>query len=175
MEPRQPQSMPRCLQLYCEFEQRFHTILLRLSGFGLAAISCISMYQILARFVFSTPNSWTEVLARTVMIWMIFLALPAVFSNGSLVAFDFFAKLVRGRGRQLVTVCIALVNASTLMIIIWFGVRMAARVSGQTMAGLEAVNANMAWGYSALPVGALLALPGVLAWLCKSLYDEQSS
>ncbi len=167
-------AMPQLIDSFVRFEKRFHDALLRISGFGLAAISCISFYQILARFVLAMPNSWTEVLARTVMIWMIFLALPAVFSNGSLVAFDFFARALRGKTRQGLTVLIGVINLYTLAVILWFGVRMADRVSGQAMAGLEFLNASMAWGYSALPAGALLAIPGVLAWLAKSLYAEQS-
>jgi TRAP-type C4-dicarboxylate transport system permease small subunit len=51
----------------------------------------------------------------------------------------------------------------------WFGWEMAVRVRFQEMAGLEI---SMAWGYAAIPIGAVFAMVGVVAHFLDRRSEE---
>jgi len=43
----------------------------------LALMSVITFWQVLTRFVLERPSIWSEVTARSLMIWMVYLGLVA--------------------------------------------------------------------------------------------------
>ena len=45
----------------------------------LATISCLGLWQVIARFVFSQPSTWTEESMRRLLIWMVMLGVVAAF------------------------------------------------------------------------------------------------
>jgi len=47
-----------------------------------AAISALIFYQVVARYLFNSPPSWTEELARFAMIWMVYLGFVVTFQRG---------------------------------------------------------------------------------------------
>ena len=49
----------------------------------LAIISCLGMWQVLARFVFSQPTTWTEESMRRLLIWMVMLGAMIGVRDGS--------------------------------------------------------------------------------------------
>ncbi len=46
------------------------------------AISVLIFYQVVARYAFNSPPSWTEELSRFAMIWMVYLGLVVTFHRG---------------------------------------------------------------------------------------------
>jgi TRAP-type C4-dicarboxylate transport system permease small subunit len=146
-------------------------IFLRVEGainrlIGHAASACLvvaavsAFYQVVTRFVFEQPSTWSEALTRTCLIWMVFLGITIAFRHGALVAIDLAYRSVSGRLQSLLQGFITLASISLLGVILWFGIQMTWRVRFQTLAGLEV---PIAWAYAALPVGALFSLLAVIA------------
>lgn len=121
----------------------------------LAALACVAMWQVVARFLLHVPQSWSEVLARTMMIWTAFLALGGSYQRGLMISVDLLHRSVPVRWRRGLEALVFVVNVVVLGTLIWNGILMAQRVAGQTLAG---VNISIAWGYAAIPVGCSIAL-----------------
>lgn len=126
----------------------------------LAVISCLGMWQVIGRFVFSQPSTWTEESMRRLLIWMVMLGVVAAFRQGALVSVDLMLRLSKGSWRKTVRGIITAVNLSFLGVVIYFGIDLVTRVRFQTFASMDL---SMGWAYAALPVGAILGVVAVIA------------
>lgn len=126
----------------------------------LAVISCLGMWQVIARFVFSQPSTWTEEIMRRLLIWMVMLGVVVALRQGALISVDLMLRVSRGAWRHTVRWIITTVNLTFFAVVLWFGVDLVWRVRFQTFASLEL---SMAWAYAAIPVGALLGLLATVA------------
>lgn len=142
----------------------------------LALMSCVTFYQVLTRFIFENPSTWSEVTARSLMIWMVYLGLVAVLRAGALIAIDLIFEVVPAAVRRVLSAVLAAVTLCVLGVMIWYGTAMAWRVSGQTLAGLTdpltGKSISIGLVYAAIPVGAALSVIAVLARLAEELRGE---
>jgi len=135
----------------------------------LAVISALGLWQVLARFVFSQPSTWTEESMRRLLIWMVMLGVVVAFRRGALVSVDLMLRVSSGWWQQVVRWVITLTALAYLSVLVWFGVNLVTRVRFQTFASMEL---SMGWAYAALPVGAVLALLAVVANHLDPLNEE---
>ena len=126
----------------------------------LGTISVLGLYQVLIRFVFNQPSSWTEEIIGRLLIWTVALGVVAAFRQGALVSVDVMLRWSRGRWRQAVRLIILIVTATFLGLLAWVGYDLAWRIRFQTFAS---VPISISWAYLALPVGATFSLLAVLA------------
>jgi TRAP-type C4-dicarboxylate transport system permease small subunit len=138
----------------------------------LAVISCLGMWQVVSRFVFSQPSTWTEESMRRLLIWMVMLGVVAALRQGALVSVDLMLRLSRGAWRTTVRTLISAVNLAFLGVVLYFGIDLVSRVRFQTFASMEL---SMGWAYGALPVGALLGIVAVIAHHLDPQDDELST
>lgn len=133
-------------------------------GCVLMALVCVlGMWQVLTRFVFSQPSSWTEEVMRRLLVWCVMAGVVAAFRRGALVSVDLALRCSRGALRTVLRAGIAAVSLAFLGVLLWYGTDLAWRVRFQSFASLEL---SMAWAYAALPVGAALSMLAVVAqWL----------
>lgn len=126
----------------------------------LALISCLGMWQVVTRFVFSQPSVWTEEIMRRLLIWMVMLGSVVAVRKGALVSVDLMLRLSSGTWLRFVRGVITAVHLAFFGVLLWFGTDLVYRVRFQTFASMEL---SMAWAYAAVPVGALLAICATLA------------
>ena len=158
------------LQLFLSVERQ--TTRLALLGAVLMLIVSVTLgfYQVMTRFVFDAPSTWSEVISRSAMIWCVFLGAAAGFRGGFMMSVEVIYKLVPGRRliwlEGLIAACCALV----LFVLIYFGTAMTLRVQSQMLSGLEV---SIAWAYAAMPVGASFALIAVVARLLAQAAGQE--
>lgn len=133
---------------------------LNLACLMLAVITALGLWQVLARFVFSQPSTWTEESMRRLLIWTVMLGVVVAFRRGALVSVDLMVRLASGTWQTVVRSVITGSSLLFLGVLVWFGVQLVWRVRFQTFASMEL---SMAWAYAAFPVGAALACVAVLA------------
>lgn len=133
----------------------------------LVAMVCVSFYQVVTRFVFSQPSTWSEVTSRSLQIWMVYLGLVAAFRTGSLMSVDMLQRLAPKRLELVVICAIAGLNLGVLAVMFWYGWDMAARVRFQRLAGVDnpfsGGSISIALVYAAIPIGAALSMIAVAA------------
>jgi len=135
----------------------------------LAIICVLGMWQVLSRFVFSQPSTWTEEAMRRMLIWCVMLGIVVAFRRGALVSVDLMLRTSRGWWQHFVRWLITLSSFAFLSVLLWFGIDLLWRVRFQTFASMEL---SMAWAYAALPVGAALGLVAVLAHHLDPINEE---
>lgn len=158
--------------LLLALDRRLSGLALNLACLLLALICVLGLWQVLARFVFSQPSTWTEEAMRRLLIWCVMLGVVVAFRRGALVSVDLMLRLSRGWWRQVVRWIITLSSLAFLAVLLWFGIDLAWRVRFQTFASLDL---SMAWAYAALPVGAALGLVAVLAQHLDPMNEELES
>jgi len=154
------------MHIFFAVERRITRTALELAVFALGLVVALTFYQVVTRFVIGHPSTWSEVAARSAMIWMVFLGFAIAFRQGAMIAVDFLMDLSTGRFRRLLLLVVGIASLVFLLLLIWFGTGMTLRVRNQNLAGLSI---SIAWVYAALPTGALLAVPGVISRLIESL------
>lgn len=126
----------------------------------LALAACLGLYQVVTRFIFSEPSTWTEVGIRMSLIWMVLLGTVMAFRQGALVSVDLMYRLSHGTWRKVLRLLITAVTVVFLLVLVVYGTDIAWRVRFQELAGLEI---SISWAYLALPVGSLFSCIAVIA------------
>lgn len=130
----------------------------------------LGFYQVLTRFIFNAPSTWSEVLSRAAMIWCVFLGAAATFRGGYMMAVEVIYKLVPRRmmlGLELVIgICCLLV----LGVLFYQGILMTDRVSRQT---LSALGVSISWAYAAIPAGSAVAMVAVVGRLLAQITGRE--
>jgi TRAP-type C4-dicarboxylate transport system permease small subunit len=126
----------------------------------LAAAACAGLHQVVSRFILQQPSTWSEVLVRVLLIWMVYLGAAGAIRTGALVSVDLLYRKTRGFARRSVEAAVTLCTLAILIILFWYGWDMVNRVRFQNMAGLEI---SMSWAYAAIPVGSAFGILAVIA------------
>lgn len=70
----------------------FNTVMLRsclrAAVVCLVGMTAITLIQVGARYLFSSPFAWPEEVARMLMVWMTFLVIPGAYRDGLLIRLD---------------------------------------------------------------------------------------
>jgi TRAP-type C4-dicarboxylate transport system permease small subunit len=148
------------IRIFLAIEGAVNRLIGHAASIFLVVAAASAFFQVITRFVFEQPSTWSEALTRTCLIWMVFLGITIAFRHGALVAVDLLYRSVSGAWRETLRKFITLNSVVLLGVILWFGVAMTWRVRFQTLAGLEI---SIGWAYAALPVGAFFSLLAVIA------------
>lgn len=134
------------------------------ASLALAIAAILAFAQVILRFVFSAPVSWTDATAQMLIVWMVHLGVAVTMRSGSLVAVDAVRQLAGRRAQPVIDVVAALVTLVFLGNLVWFGLEMVARAAPQNH---PALGISMSWGYAAVPVGAAFSIVAVIARLIE--------
>lgn len=150
------------VELFLRFERVLSRVALIAAVLMLVVSVTTGFYQVLTRFVFNAPSTWSEVVARSSMIWCVFLAAAACFRGGSMMSVEVIYKLIPARRLLLLEAAIALGCLIALAVLVYFGTAMTFRVRNQMLSGL---GVSISWVYAAIPIGAGFSVLAVLARL----------
>ena len=145
---------------FLAIERRLTAIIIVIACLLLGIASALGFYQVLTRFIFGQPSTWSEIAIRLVIIWMVMFGVVVAFREGAQVCVDLMYRL-SGRFQRPLHLLITVITVLFLGVIIWYGIDIAWRVRFQEIAGLEFL--PMSIGYAALPVGASFAILAVIA------------
>lgn len=116
-------------------------------------------WQVVSRYLLGDPSSWTEELARFVLIWIGLLGGAHAYRRRLHLGLDLLAARLGGRARVLQTVVIHGVVAVFAVAVLMIGGVALMRLAGELGQASPALGWPMAAVYAALPVsGALLVL-----------------
>jgi len=124
----------------------------------LALAALLVFYQVFTRFVLGDSAAWSEVLARAIIVWGVFLVLGPAIRHGRMIPIDAIRSLFSPTKLIWLIRMVNIAVLVVLLVLVWFGSKMTLRVIDQQVAMM---NISVAWFYAALPVGSLLAIPGL--------------
>ena len=112
-------------------------------------------YQVLGRYLFNAPPSWSEELARFLQVWIALLASALCIQQSMHLGVDYLLHAIPPRGRAALEVLVHLLVTGFLLLLLVQGVKILDVASVQTS---PAMGINMWYAYLAVPVGAALML-----------------
>jgi TRAP-type C4-dicarboxylate transport system permease small subunit len=137
---------------------------------GLLAIAtAVCFYQVVSRYVFSSPPSWSEEIARYLFVWLTFLGSAIAFRYGAHLALGFTKSLLPVNMHRWVSLVSLGVVAGVLVFVIWQGKEATQFASRQLTPALQL---SMSIPYLAIPVGGFFMLIEVL-WNMLHLWQER--
>lgn len=122
---------------------------------AIALLAGVCLYQVFSRFILEASTVWSEALARTLMVWAVFLGMPIALRKGLAITMSVAAEMAPRRVRAIINAIVVLAIAFTLGIMLLQGVMLLDRISNQRLAGLEV---PIVWAYAAIPTGAAFGL-----------------
>ncbi|MGP1394322.1 MAG: TRAP transporter small permease [Inquilinaceae bacterium] len=132
----------------------------------LIAAAALAFFQVVTRFVFDQPSTWSEVLTRSAMIWSVFLGAAPAFRGGSMIAMEIVQRVLPGLWGKALNLFANGLSLVFFSILFWQGIGMTRRVAGQALAAVEI---SISWVYAALPVGSAFAIIAILACIGREL------
>jgi TRAP-type C4-dicarboxylate transport system permease small subunit len=113
----------------------------------------ITFYQVITRYIFSDPSSWSEEVSRYISVWAIFLGAAIAFRSRSHLGVDYFVTLFSKRMQKGMRATVNIILSVTLVFIFIQGVEITLFVKNQLS---PAMRISMAIPYAAIPTGVLL-------------------
>jgi TRAP-type C4-dicarboxylate transport system permease small subunit len=123
-------------------------------------------YQVLARFVLESPSAWSEAWTRASVIWAVMLGMALAFRQGAMLGVDLLHNLLAPRRARLLEHGVLVIVVAFLGFLVWIGADMTWRVRFQSTPSL---GVSISWIYLSIPIGALLALFGALAYWAEDV------
>lgn len=99
--------------------KRLLNVLENLGGLLLAVMVFLVVYQVIARYIFSSPPAWTEELARYFMIWSTLVISAVLVLDRDHIRMDYFVELLPKNIQKPVN-AVTNVIISILMIALFF-------------------------------------------------------
>jgi len=130
-----------------------------LAGWMFFAIGLMITYEVVVRYVFTSPTIWAEEMAQFFQIWATYLAAAYVLKHRDLIVIDFVLNRLGVVGRRMADTLSLLFIAGFSLVAVYYGVLIAAEsiAMGRATSTMLAVPKWMT--ESAVPIGfGLLAL-----------------
>ena len=131
-----------------------------------AAIVVVVFGQVVSRFVFNAPFSWSEELARYLQVWLIMLGAAACLRKGMHLSVDYAVHALRDSAKRTLSLLSLTGILFFLGVVFVSGVSLIVTTSSQRTPALQI---PMYAVYLAIPVGSLLMLLETVALLMAEL------
>ena len=103
----------------------------------IGALSIITFSQVVARYVFEAPLSWSEELARFLLLWLAMLSSAYAFKIKSHFALQFVTKIVPSKIQKLISVLVPLLVISFLSGFVFYSIKFVLGVKGHLAPALQ--------------------------------------
>ena len=129
----------------------------------LVALTVVVVSQVVARYVLETPLSWSEELARFLLMWLSMLSAAYAFKTGAHFALRILVMQLPKAIRRVVTLLVHVVVVLFFAVLLYYSVVFVAGVSGHLAPALQV---PMELPYASVVVGTALILFEVIrsAW-----------
>jgi TRAP-type C4-dicarboxylate transport system permease small subunit len=159
-------AQPKWLRLLLIIEHWAARLCLICAMCGLCILAILSFSQVILRFGFHNPTSWSDVTVRIVMIWTVLLTVATTFREGVAISSTMLMSKLSGTSMKVLEVLINVAILIFLVIIIFAGTQLVLRTGSQKIAGLSF---SIQWVYLALPFGGSVAALSILTRLIDQL------
>ena len=137
---------------------------------------CSVLWQVISRYVFSSPSSWTEELARFLLIWISLLGAAYAFRNGMHLALDILPQKLSGSAANMLRVAtLALIIIFSAAVLVYGGASLV-QLTWELKQYSAVLGLPMAWVYTVIPAsGLLICLYALMAIRDDSIGKSQTT
>jgi TRAP-type C4-dicarboxylate transport system permease small subunit len=131
-----------------------------------SALCTVLFAQVIARFAFHAPFSWSEEMVRYFQVWLVLLGSAVTMRRGQHIVIDFLTHQMPAPVERFFAVLMNAIIVVYLMVVLRFTPDLIEVTSFQTS---PAMQMPMNWVYMAVPVGATLLLIEAVISLVRRL------
>jgi TRAP-type C4-dicarboxylate transport system permease small subunit len=128
--------------------------------------------QVVARYAFNNPPTWTEELARYCQVWIIILASSICIRKGSHLAVDYLSHKFSPSLYRFIQIFIGLLVVLYVAVVTVFGWRL--MLVGHYQVS-PAMQINMSYIYIIFPLGGLLMFIEAVLSVCGKIFKKELS
>ncbi|MBU2227973.1 MAG: TRAP transporter small permease [Proteobacteria bacterium] len=133
--------------------------------FTMTAVMFMTIFlQVIFRYILALPFTFSEELARYLMVWIVCLGAAGAYGEGMHIGVAVFANLLPAGGRRWLNRIVHLTVGGLMGVIIYQGGRLSYLLADQLSPAMEI---RMSWPYLAVPAGAFLILVQAAALLIR--------
>ncbi len=138
----------------------------------ISALSIITFSQVVGRYVFEAPLSWSEELARFLLLWLAMLSSAYAFKIKSHFALQFVIKIVPSKIQKLISVLVPLLVILFLSGFVFYSIKFVLGVKGHLAPALQI---PMEIPYSSSIAGSSLMLDYVVTTFINDIKSNLST
>lgn len=112
----------------------------------------VIFFAVMERFFLQFGITWLEEVARYLSVWAAFLGSALAVKKGAHIGIEAFVQLLPTRGRAVEELLVDLVGIAFSLVVLVVGLGFLSRLIGTNQLS-PALRINVAWAYSAVPVG----------------------
>mgnify|MGYP001339459915 FL=1 len=154
-----------------KLENAIVKILYHVCALLMMVMATVVTAQVVSRYVFGNPFTWTEELARYVFVWMSMLGMAVGVKYGSHIALDILVKKLQGTPRKVLVAVNQLFILAFTVTLTYSGFKLVQLGTRQTSPSL---GLPMEWVYIVIPVSGLLMMFFVLNETARLFKRERS-
>jgi len=154
-----------------KLENAIVKILYHVCALLMMVMATVVTAQVVSRYVFGNPFTWTEELARYVFVWMSMLGMAVGVKYGSHIALDILVKKLQGTPRKVLMAVNQLFILAFTVTLTYSGFKLVQLGTRQTSPSL---GLPMEWVYIVIPVSGLLMMFFVLNETARLFKRERS-
>lgn len=127
------------------------------------------LWQVVSRYVFASPSSWTEEVARFLLIWISLTGAVYAFRTGMHLGLDILPARLKGRQAAWLkgfTIVLVVLFSGTVLV---FGGASLVMMTWELKQYSAVLGLPMAWVYSVIPVSGIL----ICIYALAALVDER--
>ncbi len=136
--------------------KRFENTLL---GILISVMVIVIFLQVISRFIFNNPLSWSEELARYLFIWIIFIGASVAVRERAHFGIDFFVELLPDKFKKIIDFLISISMIGFAAIMIIYGIE---TVKWTHMQISPSLHIHMSLPNAAIPVSGVLICINVI-------------
>lgn len=139
--------------------------------FALTIVMFLMVFlQVIFRYMIDVPFSFSEELARYLMVWIVCIGAAGAYGQGMHIGVNLFTGLLPAVGQKRVARLVHLAVGGLMGVVIFEGGRLSYLLANQFSPAMEI---RMTWPYLAVPVGAFLILIQAAALLIKGFAGKE--
>lgn len=115
----------------------------------------VVFYQVVARYIFNDPPSWTEELARYCQVWIILLTSSVCIRKGTHLAVDYLSHKINRKVKETINIIMSALIVLYILAILIFGWKL--MIAGQYQLS-PALQIKMSFVYMIFPISGVLML-----------------
>lgn len=132
-------------------------ILSWISFYIMIAFTLLVAIQVISRYVFNSPTTWTELVARYLFVWSVMLYMPVVYRQNANPAFDLIHNKFAPNIRKWVDLIIQISIFFCALFLVRWGFQFCIMMKNKMVVGLgHSIRIPLNVAYAAIPTGAAL-------------------
>ncbi|WP_153731015.1 TRAP transporter small permease [Sporosarcina obsidiansis] len=141
------------------------------AALSLAIMSIVIVAQVISRYFFHSTFSWSEELARYLMILTILLGASLALRTQSLIGLEIIAEKVSPGKRRILKLAVYIVCLAFFIALLLFGISTVTAVQHQLSPALQI---SMSIPYMSIPIGATALILNSIAVLLELIKNEET-